>query len=146
MFSVGVNLNWDLLDFGRVRGKIDEQNSLQRQALLSYEQTVISSLKDVESALIAYFEEQERNSILAEKAAADTRTLEITKDLYEIGLSNETQVLEAEKNLIASENLLVESDQFLTGDLIAVYKAIGGNWLSDKSSPQEVDSTDLETE
>ncbi len=129
-FSVGVNLNWKLLDFGNIRGRIAVQNSLQKQALLKYEETVISSLKDVESALVAYFEEQKRKDSLTLKVMADRRTLEINEDLFRIGLANELQVLEARKNLLESESSLVESEQALTGDLIALYKAIGGDWCT----------------
>ncbi len=128
MFSVGLGMNWDLLDFGRVRGKVDVQNSLQKQALLTYEQTVIASLKDVESALVAYFEEQKRRDSLQKKVEADSRTLEIMEDLFAVGLVNETQILESQKVLINSESSLVESEQALSGDLIALYKAIGGEW------------------
>ncbi len=130
-FSVGVNLNWKLIDFGNIRGKIAVQNSLQRQALLNYEQIVIASLKDVESALVAYFEEQKHKESLSMKVMADRRTLEITENLYEIGLANELEVLEARKTLFVSESSLVESEQALTGDLIALYKAIGGNWCTE---------------
>jgi outer membrane protein, multidrug efflux system len=131
MFSVGANLNWDLLDFGKVRGQIDVQNSLQKQALLTYEQTVIASLKDVESALVAYFEEQKRRDSFLRKVAADDTTFDITEDLYEIGIANEIDVLNTQKTLLSSESSLVESEQALAGDLIALYKAIGGDWYSD---------------
>jgi multidrug efflux system outer membrane protein len=133
IFSVGVNLNWKLIDFGNIRGKIAVQNSLQRQALLNYEQTVISTLKDVESALVAYFEEQKHKNSLMLKVMADRRTLEITENLYKIGLANELQVLEARKTWLVSETSLVESEQSLTGDLIALYKAIGGNWCTEST-------------
>jgi NodT family efflux transporter outer membrane factor (OMF) lipoprotein len=129
-FSVGANLNWNLIDFGGVRGKIDEKNSLQRQALLTYEQTVISSLKDVESALVAYFEEEKRRDSFLQKVEADARSLQITEDLYEIGIVNEIQVLNAQKNLLASESSFVESEQAFSGDLVALYKALGGSWTS----------------
>jgi NodT family efflux transporter outer membrane factor (OMF) lipoprotein len=128
MFSFGMGMNWDMIDFGRVRGKIDVQKSLQRQALLTYEQTVIASLKDVESALIAYFNEQNRRESLLQKVEAERSSYAITQDLFEVGLASETQVLEAERRLIDTETSFVESEQSLTGDLIAIYKAIGGDW------------------
>lgn len=133
MFSIGVGLNWDILDFGRVRGQVDVNKSLERQALLTYEQTVIGSLKDVESALVAYFEEEKRLDSLQQKVDAERRSLEIMLDLYEVGLANEIQVLERKRSLIDSESQLVESEQSLAGDLIAVYKAIGGNWTTEPS-------------
>ena len=129
-FSVGANLNWNLIDFGRVRGKIDKQNAIQREALFFYEQTVISSLKEVESALTAYFEEKKRKSFLAQKVSADRKTFEIMESLYEIGIANEIQLLQAKKNLLASESSLIESEQSLSGDLISLYKALGGEWTT----------------
>lgn len=128
VFSVGLGLNWDLLDFGRVQGKIDVQNSLQKQAFLNYKKTVIGALRDVESALVAYFEELQRRSSLLEKLESDRSLFNIAEDLFKIGLANEIQVQEALKALLASESTLIESEQALAGDLIALYKALGGDW------------------
>jgi multidrug efflux system outer membrane protein len=127
-WSIGPSINWDLIDFGKTRGQIAVANSLQRQALLSYEQTVISSLQDVEGALVAYFEEEKRNLYLNGQVEADLRALELTEDLFQSGLVDESQVLQALSTLLNAENSLVQSDQALTTDLIAVYKALGGNW------------------
>lgn len=128
MFSLGVGLHWNLLDFGRVRATIDVKNSLQRQALLNYEQTVMGSLKEVEGALVAYYEEQLRRYALWEKVEAVQRTYDITENLYNIGLANEMQFLEAYQSLLQAKNILIGSEQALAGDLIALYKAIGGYW------------------
>lgn len=128
-FSLGANVAWDMIDFGKLRGQIDMQKSLQKQALLSYEQTVLSALKDVESSLVAFFEEQKRKDSLTEKVAANRSTLEIMKSLNKIGLANALQVLQVEKVLLDAENALVESEQSLAGDLVAIYKALGGQWV-----------------
>jgi NodT family efflux transporter outer membrane factor (OMF) lipoprotein len=129
MFSYGLGLNWALIDFGRIRGNIDARTSEQRQAILNYEKTVIGSLKDVESALAAYFDEIKRSHSLMKKLEADNHNFEITAKLYQIGLAAEIQVLEAEKKLIESESQYIDSEQALTGDLIAIYKALGGSWV-----------------
>ena len=127
-WNVGPMLNWDLIDFGRTRGQIAVANSQQRQALLTYEQMVISSLQDVEGALVAYFEEHKRTVDFENQVAADRRSLELTEDLFEAGLVDESQVLTALKTTIASETSLIQSQQALTSDLIALYKALGGEW------------------
>lgn len=128
IFSIGGALYWNVFDFGKRRGNIAIQNSLARQAFLNYEQTVLASLQDVEGALTAYFEEQKQIVFFTEKVDADRRTYDITQSLYKIGLANESQVLQARKTLLVSENSLIDSRQSLVGDLIALYKAIGGNW------------------
>jgi outer membrane protein TolC len=66
--------------------------------------------------------------------AADKHSFEIVKDLSIIGLANELQVLDREKTLLSSEMSLIESEQALSGDLIALYKAIGGDWICENGS------------
>lgn len=127
-WNVGPMINWDLIDFGRTRAQIAVQNSLQRQALLSYEQTVVSSLRDVEGALVAYFEEQKRMADFENQVSANQRSYLLTKDLFRSGLVDESQMLSSWKTLIDSENSLTQSYQALTSDLIALYKALGGRW------------------
>jgi len=134
-WSVGPSIFWNIIDFGRIRANIAVQNSLQKQALLSYEQTVISALKDVEGALIAYFEEQKRRRDYANEVTAHRRALQLAEDLFVAGLVSEVDVLNATKLVIDSESSLVSSDQSLTNDLIALYKALGGSWQPCCASP-----------
>ncbi len=132
-WSIGPSINWDLIDFGRVRGFIDLAKSQQRQAFLNYEKTVITSLQDVESALVVYFEEQNRQVSLYLQTEADRRSWELTADLWESGLSSELEVLQTYRTLLDSENQLVDSEQALTNDLISIYKALGGDWKCSSS-------------
>jgi NodT family efflux transporter outer membrane factor (OMF) lipoprotein len=127
-WSIGPAIRWDVIDFGRTYGNIAVQNSLQKQALLVYEQTVLNSLKDVEGALIAYFEEEKRERFFSDQVEALQRSFQLTEDLYQAGLSDEQQVLDAKKILIDAQNSLVSSQMTLGADLIALYKVLGGNW------------------
>lgn len=127
-WSIGPSINWDLIDFGRTRGYIDASKSIQRQALIAYEKTVVSSLRDVEGALAAYFEEGKRTSNLQEQCNADKSAFELTEDLFEAGLSDDLQVLQTFRTLLDAQSNLVDSQSAFTTDLIAVYKALGGDW------------------
>ncbi len=128
IWNIGPSINWDLIDFGRTRGQIDAANSLQRQALLSYEQTVISALQDVEGALVAYFDEERRNHELAGQVDADERTLVLNRDLLQAGLISELEELAAWKTLLSAQMQWIQSNQAIASDLVSLYKAIGGNW------------------
>jgi len=128
IWSIGPSVNWDLIDFGKTRGQIEEANSMQRQALLSYEQTVIFALQDVEGALVAYFEEQKRNGDLANVVTAVEKSLELTEDLLQAGLVSELQELEALKTVFNAQTTYIQSEQAVATDLISLYKALGGNW------------------
>ncbi len=127
-WSIGPTIDWNLIDFGRTRGFISLAKSVQRQALLTYEKTVITSLQDVEGALVAYFEEQRRQEAFLSQVEANRRALELIRDRFKSGLVSELQVLQALTTLLDSESSLVDSEQFVTRDLIALYKALGGDW------------------
>jgi NodT family efflux transporter outer membrane factor (OMF) lipoprotein len=127
-WTIGPSINWDVLDFGKTRGFIDASKSVQRQALLLYEKAILSSLQDVEGALAAYFEEEKRQLSIQEQYGADERAFVLTQDLFEAGLSSDLQVLQTLRVLLDAENVFVDSQQSLTRDLIAVYKALGGDW------------------
>lgn len=127
-WSIGPTINWNLIDFGRTRGLIDMAKSEQKQALLNYEKAVIRSLQDVEGALVVYFEEQKRQSAFYLQTKADYRALQLLKDRFESGLSSHQEVLQAYRKWLDSESTLIDSKQALTTDLIALYKALGGDW------------------
>jgi len=128
IWGIGPNVQWDLIDFGKIRGQIHEANSLQRQALLSYEQNIISALTDVEGALVAYFEEQKRNTDLSTEVDEDAQSLLLTQDLLQAGLVSELEELEATKTLLDAQIRWIQSEQAIGSDLISLYKALGGNW------------------
>jgi outer membrane protein, multidrug efflux system len=127
-WTIGPNINWDIIDFGKTRGQIAVANAVQKQALLNYEQIVITSLQDVEGALVSYFEEQKRNLHLNDQADANRNSFRLTEDQFRAGLTDELAVLDTIKTLIDTEITLTQSNQALVSDLIALYKALGGNW------------------
>jgi NodT family efflux transporter outer membrane factor (OMF) lipoprotein len=127
-WTIGPSINWNILNFGRVKGQIGAANSLQRQALLQYEQAVISALQDVEGALVSYFEEEKRNTHLYAQKMSYQRTWILTKDLWNAGLSSELKMLQTYADLLDSETSFVQSIEAKMGDLVALYKAAGGDW------------------
>jgi outer membrane protein, multidrug efflux system len=54
-WSIGPSATWTLFDAGGIRSNIQVQQALQEQSLLTYRQTVLTALQDVENALVAYF-------------------------------------------------------------------------------------------
>ena len=54
--------------------------------------------------------------------------MRIAKREYENGLTDLLDVLEVQRNLYASQDTLAQSDQAVSSDLVALYKALGGGW------------------
>ncbi len=127
-WSLGPTVQWRIFDAGRIRANIQVQNARQEQALAAYEQTVLTSFEDVENALVAYAKEQVRHRSLAQAVSTSQDALNLSNQLYANGLTNFINVLDAERSLYQSQDDLVQSDQAVTQNLIALYKALGGGW------------------
>ena len=127
-FSAGPTISWRLFEGGRLRANIDVQDAVTEQALYAYEQTVLTGLRDVEDALVAYGKERTRHDALADAVEQDGRSVALSRDLYVHGLGTYLAVLIAERSQYTSQDSLVQSDQALVVDLIATYKALGGGW------------------
>jgi NodT family efflux transporter outer membrane factor (OMF) lipoprotein len=127
-WSVGPNLQWRALDFGRVRAEVGAQTAVQEAALANYEKAVLTSLQEAENAITAYAQEHNRRLALAEELSEDRRSLDMANGQYSEGRVNYLDVLDAQRSLYQSEDQLAASDQAVALDLIALYKALGGGW------------------
>ena len=127
-WSFGPAVSWRVFDTGRTRSAIELEEALQEQALIAYQQTVLSALQEVENALIASAKEQERRQSLASAVAANRKAVSLSKTLYTEGQTDFLNVLEAQRSLFLTEETLVLSTSAMSTDLVALYKAIGGGW------------------
>ena len=119
---------WNLFTGGRLTGQIRVANERQKQALLFYEQVVLTALSDVEGQLIGYFKEKQRLDALNKKIESELLNQKLTFDQYHAGLASFDEVLDAEVLLNSTELSLIESKGTLMVQLIGLYKALGGGW------------------
>jgi len=127
-WSLGPSLQWRALDFGRVRAEVRTQTAVQEAALATYEKVVLISLQEAENAVMTYAQEQNRHRELADEVAENRRSLDMAKSLYNAGRVNFLDVLDVRRSLYDSDDQLAVSDQAVSVDLIALYKALGGGW------------------
>jgi NodT family efflux transporter outer membrane factor (OMF) lipoprotein len=130
-WALGPSVTWRVFDSGRIRSNIEQQEALQEQSLLTYQQTVLSALQEVENVLIASAKEEERRNALVQAVASNRKAVQLATQLYIEGLTDFLNVLQAQRALYASEDALVQSNRTLSTNLIALYKALGGGWEED---------------
>lgn len=128
IWGVGGLVIAPILDFGKRRAAIDVQIALRDQAYFAYQKSVVGALQETEQVLQAYFHEQERKRSLSKQVEANARTLSLTTNLYEAGLTDFSQVLQVKEAWLVSLNTLTDSEQALAVDLVGIYKALGGHW------------------
>ncbi len=128
VWSIAGSFAWPLFKGGAIRQNIEVQNALQEQALNHYEGTIRTALEDVENALVAYGEEQNRKQALAEATDAAQKAAELARNQYASGLIDFQSVLDAERALLTFQDQLAQSRGQVTSNLISLYKALGGGW------------------
>ncbi|MBN2033270.1 MAG: efflux transporter outer membrane subunit [Deltaproteobacteria bacterium] len=141
--SGGPGITWAVFDAGAIRQNIAVQSALQEQQLFAYEAAVLGALEEVENALTAYAEQQERRQSLREAARAARKAAELAQYKYEAGLTDFNNVLEAQRSLLSFQEQLAKSEGTVTSNLVRLYKALGGGWTS--IAPEEKEITTLDT-
>jgi outer membrane protein, multidrug efflux system len=127
-WSIGPSVQWNALDFGRVRAQVRAQSAVQEAALATYQKAVLVSLQEAEDAVVAYAQERNRHRALADAVAENRHSLELANSLYNHGSVTFLDVLDAQRSLYQADDQLALSDQAVTLDLIVLYKALGGGW------------------
>jgi multidrug efflux system outer membrane protein len=127
-YAAGPAAEWTLFDGGKRQANLDVSKARVAAALAAYEETVLAALRDVESSLTAYSHDQIRRESLTALAAQNAEAVRIAQREYDNGLIDLLDVLEVQRNLYASQDALAQSDQAVSSDLVALYKALGGGW------------------
>lgn len=137
--SGSAGLSWRVFDAGAIRQNIEIQSALQEQYLIAYEAAVLTALEEVENAISAYAQEQQKRRSLAEAVKAAEAAAALAQIKYRAGLSDFNTVLETERSLLTYRDQLVQSDGTVVSNLIKLYKALGGGWYTDASQPERGD-------
>ena len=72
-----------------------------------------------------------RQAALAAETAA-----ELARQKFQAGLTDFSNVLDTQRSLLNFKDQLAQSEGAVTSDLIRLYKALGGGWVSLASNEQ----------
>ncbi len=132
-YGFGPSFSWSILNYGRVRNQIAVEESLTRQALTTYRQTVLNAWQETEDTLTSFAKEQERSRIISDAVKAAVRSEELVQVQYKNGLTDFQNVLDTQRILFQQQDTLALSQGKVAGNLIAVYKAFGGGWMPEEN-------------
>jgi outer membrane protein TolC len=125
---IGPQLALPLFDAGRRRAKVQVATYRTQAATVEYGRMVLNALHEVDSALTAYAEEQQRHAAIVEAVSQNRAAVRLARLRYENGLDSILGVLDAERTLHEGEALLADSTTAISISLVALYKALGGGW------------------
>ena len=126
--ALAAGLSGTLFDGGRLRGQVDIQQAVREQTLIAYRSAVLTAVQDVENALVAWQNDQQRVRDLTVAVTAAQDAALLARQRYQGGLIDFQTVLETDRSRLSAEDSLASAEADRINDLIQLYKAFGGGW------------------
>ena len=126
--TIGPNLRWDILNYGRLVNGIRVQDALFQTAAVDYQNAVLRAGREVEDGLVVYLRSQVRTKQLIESAKeakiAVDESLQLSKDVkFDLNTAFVTSNF-----LVGQQDKLAQSRGDIALGFIQIYRALGGGW------------------
>lgn len=127
LVGIGAALDLPLFDGGRRRAEVAAAEFEAQARLAEYNSVFLNALGEVENALVAIEAYQQRSEALSEAIEQSEVALSQSNALYREGLASLFDVLDAQRQLIASRQSLIDSDAALASSHTAFHAGIGSD-------------------
>jgi NodT family efflux transporter outer membrane factor (OMF) lipoprotein len=123
-----LGLHWRLFDFGRVDAEVKQARGANAEALARYRGSMLKATEDVENAIVALTQLEAQHAVLGNEVAAHERARDAAQDAYKGGAVSLLEVLDEDRQLLASRDLLsrVRTDDARAA--VSAFRALGGGW------------------
>lgn len=117
-----------LFNWGRLQNHIQLQKEIKAETFENYRQTVLHAVEELNNAISAVQTEYRHN--LAQRNAVRNmqQVLNATREKYETGLVQFSELLKTEQDLLNAQTELITSNGAMYQNVIAFYKATGGGY------------------
>jgi multidrug efflux system outer membrane protein len=128
VWSVAATAAGPIWEGGGIRAQKRQAVAVWEQARIGYEQTVLGAFRDVSNALITREKLEGVRARQMEAVKAYQAAVEVSLQRYTAGKSSYFEVLEAQQQLVPTENALAQTelDRWLV--IVQLYQALGGGW------------------
>ncbi|TAN70521.1 MAG: hypothetical protein EPN17_04850 [Methylobacter sp.] len=127
-YGFGPRLSLPIFQAGRLLANIDAQEARHQEALLAYEKSVLSALREVEDSLALMQGEQSRRLSLENAEQSARKAAETAEDYYAEGETDLSSVLDSRRAWHNAREQLAQSRLAWATTHVALYKALGGGW------------------
>lgn len=135
-YTIGPSITLPIFLGGTNVARLDAAEARYEQMLESYQQTILNAFREVADLLVSIRARTEQRDRQREQVQAAMVALELAQIRYREGLVNYLDVLEAERGVLNTEMLLVQTDRARLTDMVGLFKALGGGWEAEQSGGQ----------
>jgi multidrug efflux system outer membrane protein len=118
--------------------QVKANEARMRQALASYQRTILSAFQDVENALITVQKSRQKRAAQEQQVEALQSALTLATQRYQGGRASYLDLLTAQRNLFSAELSLAETRRSQLTAMVQLYKSLGGGWLPEGQADTSV--------
>jgi outer membrane protein TolC len=133
-WGLGPSISWTFPNEAGPRARVRQAKANARAALAGFDSTVLQALKETEQALATYGAELDRRQSLSDAQARAHQAFDMAHDQFLAGSLSNLDLLTTEQSLVAADAAVATSDAALVQDQIAVFRALGGGWRSNRAA------------
>lgn len=122
------NLFAPIFNAGQLKSVEQAQRARTEQALLSYEQTVLEALREVDDALVATRTWAAEHEARLRQLTAARKAAELSWARYNGGVVSYLEVLDSERSLFSAELTESRTRKERLSAVVNLYRALGGGW------------------
>lgn len=126
--QAGASFVWPVFNYGRLVNQVRVQDAQFEQAILNYQNTVLTAQEEVENGLSAFYTGIQALSNLTAAATAAHRSTELSMIHYRSGETTYTTVLSTQQAQLSVDDSVATSRGSVALGLISIYRALGGGW------------------
>ena len=126
--TVGPSFAWNILNYGRIRNSVLQQDALFQETVYSYQNTVLKAQQETEDAITGFLNSQDQTEKLW-LAVRDIKELDgVLLTQANAGATNFDRVFVVQAQATVQEDDLAVSTGGIALNLIRIYRALGGGW------------------
>ncbi len=104
------------------------QDARFQQLITVYENVILNAAREVEDGLLGFLRGQEEIANLENAVVASQRSVELSLDQYEAGVTDFQRVLNSQAALLGQQDSLADARGRVLNSLVSTYRALGGGW------------------
>ena len=129
-WSLLPSLDLPLFDAGARQAQVDVTQATRREVLANYEATLQAAFREVADALAVRDSLAERLAAQTAQVQAAARSLDLSEQSYRLGATSQLELLDAQRQLTAARQGLVNLRQTEQANRVVLLRALGGRWAA----------------
>jgi NodT family efflux transporter outer membrane factor (OMF) lipoprotein len=145
-FTIGATIAQTIFDGGAIQANVDRADSLQRQALERYGQTIIDAYANIVGAVDQFNTLTARQQSLVANASATQEVLRLNELKYNEGSASLFDLIQFRERADTAESQLIANRRARLEQWIILHQSLGGNPTQSRPLPQATDTANGKAE